>query len=233
MDEALGGVRSMLVAASPSDDGGRVALSKPRVLAVIGRRSLPALLEATVAPALIFYVMLIRIGPGAAMLGALAWSYGAVARRLLSHRRVTGILVLAVVGLTVRTIVGLLSGTFIYFLQPILTTLVLSGVFLVSMLIGRPVVARLADDFCPLAPEIASRPSVVRLFSMLTLLWAGVHLLTAATTFGLLVSLPTATFVVLKTAVSLGITVGAVALTISESIRIARSENLVFARVMV
>jgi len=167
------------------------------------------------------------------MLGALAWSYGAVARRLLSHRRVTGILVLAVVGLTVRTIVGLLSGTFIYFLQPILTTLVLSGVFLVSMLIGRPVVARLADDFCPLAPEIASRPSVVRLFSMLTLLWAGVHLLTAATTFGLLVSLPTATFVVLKTAVSLGITVGAVALTISESIRIARSENLVFARVMV
>jgi hypothetical protein len=65
----------------------------------------------------------------------------------------------------------------------------------------------------------------------LTVLWAGVHLLTAATTFGLLVSLPTSTFVALKTLVSLSITVGAIVFTVSASIRIARAENLVFASI--
>jgi hypothetical protein len=71
----------------------------------------------------------------------------------------------------------------------------------------------------------------LRLFIQLTVVWAGVHLLTAATTFGLLVSLPTPTFVALKTLVSLGITVAAIVFTVSASIRIARAENLVFAHV--
>jgi hypothetical protein len=55
----------------------------------------------------------------------------------------------------------------------------------------------------------------------------GVHLLTAATTFGLLISLPTSTFVLLKTITSLAISVGAIVLTASLSIRTARSEDLV------
>jgi hypothetical protein len=42
-----------------------------------------------------------------------------------------------------------------------------------------PVISRLAHDFCPLAPDIARRPGVVRLFTGLTVLWAGAHLLTA------------------------------------------------------
>ena len=221
----------MLVAASDEAHVGHLSLSRMRVLAVVGRRSLPSLIEATLIPAVLFYVFLVTIGPGAAMIAVLAWTYGAVARRLAGRRPLPAILVLAVVGLTVRTILGLMAGTFIYFFQPILTTVVLSGVFLGSWMIGRPIIARLASDFCPLAPEIALRPGVTRLFSSLTLLWAGAHLLTAATTFGLLVSLPTTTFVALKTVVSLGITVGAVALTISASIRRAKTEQLVFARV--
>lgn len=56
----------------------------------------------------------------------------------------------------------------------------------------------------------------------------GSHLLTAATTFGMLVSMPVATFVIVKTLTSLSITAIAVALTVCWSIRIARRENLVF-----
>jgi uncharacterized membrane protein len=138
---------------------------------------------------------------------------------------------LAIVGLTVRTIVGIFSGTFMYFLQPVAATVALGLVFLGTLMFGRPMIARMASDFCPLSPDIAGRPAIVRLFSGLTLLWAGVHLLTAGTTFALLVSLPTETFVVLKSAVSMPITASAIVLTVWWSMRIARAEGLIFARV--
>ena len=223
--------RPMLVAAASDDHPVTSPLSKLRVLRVVGRRSLPALLEATVVPAALFYVFFTHLGPTPAMLAVLTWTYGAVLRRLMSGREVPGVLQLAVVGLTVRTVVGILSGTFMYFLQPIATTLALALVFFASLMFDRPIIARLAADFCPLAPEIAGRPGVVRLFSGLTLLWAGVHLVSAATTFTLLVSLPTPTFVAVKSVASLAITITAVVLTVSWSIRTARAENLVFARV--
>src|SRR5437868_3006828 len=129
---AASNVRAMLVAATATDEADR-CLSKPRILATLGRRSLPSLLEATVIPAVLFYVFLVSIGPTAAMLAVLSWSYGAVARRRLSGHRIPGILMLAVLGLTVRTIVGIMSGTFIYFLQPVVTTLALAVVFLGSL----------------------------------------------------------------------------------------------------
>jgi hypothetical protein len=142
------------------------------------------------------------------------------------------VLILATIGLIVRTIVALLSGsTFIYFMQPIATTVVLAMVFLGSVLIGQPLVARLAADFCPIDAELHRRPGVMQLFSGLTVLWAAVHLANAAATFGLLVSLPVATFVALKTGACLAITFGGVFLTVSWAIRIARRENLVFAKV--
>ena len=235
MDEGSGGagrdgtVRTVLVAADADFAG--TALSKLHVLEVVGRRSLPSIIEATIVPAVLFYVVLMTIGASAAMLAALAWSYAAVLRRYLSGRQIPGILQLAVVGLTVRTAIGIVSGTFIYFLQPVATTLALSLVFLGSLRFGRPMIARMASDFCPLEPEIALRPSVIKLFSGLTLMWAGVHLLSASATFAMLLSLPTATFVLLRSGVSLAITGSAVALTISWAMRTARAENLMFPRV--
>ncbi len=221
----------MLVARSDAHDARRTTISRRRVLRVVGRRSLPTLIEATLIPSVLFYVFLVSVGPPAAMLAALAWSYAAVLRRLVTGRAVPGLLQLGLAGLTVRTIVGLLSGTFMYFLQPIATTLVLAILFLATLRFGRPMIARLASDFCPLHPDIASRPAITRLFSGLTLLWAGVHLLSAGMTFTMLVTLPTTVFVPLKTVASLAITVGAVVLTVSWAIRTAHAENLTFAPV--
>jgi len=223
--------RPMLVAAASGDRHAASSVSKLRVLEVVGRRSLPSLIEATIIPAILLYVFFVTLGPTPAMLAVLTWSYGAVLRRLVGGHRIPGVLQLAVIGLTVRTIVGILSGTFMYFLQPVATTLALALVFFGSLMFGRPMIARMASDFCPLAPEIACRPGVVRLFSGLTLLWASVHLLSAATTFSLLVLLSTPTFVAVRSFVSLAITVSAVVLTVSWSIRTARAEDLVFARV--
>ena len=121
------------------------------------------------------------------------------------------------------------GSTFTYFLQPIATTVVLAMVFLGSVVIGRPVIARLAHDFCPISPEVARRPRVMRLFAGLTILWACVHVLSALTTFGMLVSLPVPLFVAVKTMSSFGLTAAAIVITVVWALRTAHQEELVFA----
>ncbi len=235
MDEAIAEKPApwMLVASATHADSERTGnslLAKRPVLLAVARRGLPNLFEATIVPAVLFFVLVMAIGPGVAMGAVLAWAYGAILRRMLRGERIPGILVLATLGLTVRTLVGLVSGsTFAYFVQPIATTVALAGVFVGSVLLGRPIIARLAHDFCPISAEVADRPAVAQLFAGLTVLWAGVHLLTAAATFGMLVSMPVATFVAVKTVACMSITVAAVVVTIFWALRIAHREQLVFA----
>jgi Protein of unknown function (DUF3159) len=225
-----GAGRPLLVARPPGEASCGPEFSKPAILRAVARRGLPNLIEATVVPAVLFYVLVVAASGTVAIIAAMAWALVAVARRLARHQPIPSILVLGTLGIVVRTFVGLLSGSmFAYFLQPLASTVALGALFLGSALVGRPVIGRLAHDFCPIAPEVASRPAVVQLFVGLTVLWAGVHLLTAATTFGMLVSLPVPTFVLVKTITSFGITVAAIVFTVSWSIRIARRENLVFA----
>jgi hypothetical protein len=208
---------------------GHTPFSTRPVLLAVARRGLPNLVEATIVPALLFFLFVSTIGAVVAMAAVLVWGYGAILRRVLRAETIPAILVLATLGLTIKTLVGLLSGsTFAYFLQPVATTVALAGVFLGSVLVGRPVIARLAHDFCPIAPDVASRPGVVRLFAGLTILWSGVHILTAATTFAMLVSMSVPMFVALKTVACLCITVAAIAITILWALRTARSEQLTF-----
>jgi hypothetical protein len=228
-----GGTGAVLVSAPVGtgvDD--RDELSRLVILKAVVRRLLPLLFEATLVPAALFYVFLEVSGPGTAILAALFWSYGAVLRRLVTRRPIPAILALGCVGLAARTVFALASGsTFVYFLQPIGTTLALAAVFLGSLLFGKPLVSRMAHDFCPMAPDVAARPRVMRLLSGLTVLWACVHLATAAMTFGLLVTLPVSTFVVMKTAACLTITMTAIVSTVAWSVHIANAEKLVFASV--
>jgi len=54
--------------------------------------------------------------------------------------------VLATLGISVRTLVYVLSGnSFVYFLQPIMRTVVTAAVFALSVCVGRPLIARFAD----------------------------------------------------------------------------------------
>jgi intracellular septation protein A len=220
----------MLVAGAHPKTGDGAGLSKRRVLVAVARRGVPNLIEATVFPAVLFFVVVTTIGPAVAMAAVLVWSYGAILRRVLRAERIPAILMLATLGLTIRTLVGLLSGSvFAYFVQPVATTVVLAGVFLGSVVIGRPVIARLAHDFCPISYEVAKRPEIVRLFVGLTILWAGVHLLTAATTLGMLVSMSVPMFVAFKTVACLGITIAAIVITVTWALRTASRAHLVFA----
>ena len=102
-------------------------------------------------------------------------------------RPIPPLLVLGVVGITVRTTVAVASGSsFFYFAQPVANSLVMTGVFLISIVIGRPMIEKLALEFWPLTPELLALPSVSRLLRGLTFLWAGVNLAIGATTLTLL-----------------------------------------------
>jgi hypothetical protein len=232
-DTVVANPSSWMLVAGARDGRGtadRVRQPKTPLLLAVARRGGPNLVESTLVPALLFIVLVSTVDARIAMAAVLVWAYGSIARRMLSGRRIPAILVLATIGLTVRTLIGLLSGsTFAYFLQPIATTIALAAVFLGSVVIGRPVIARLAHDFCPIAPEVADRPAVMRLFGGLTMLWAGVHVVTALATLGMLITMPVAMFVAVKTVACFGISAAAVIITISWALRIVHSEHLVFA----
>jgi hypothetical protein len=210
---------------------GGSALPRRHVLAAVARRGLPGIIEASLVPSAIFVIVTGAFGAIAAMLAVLVWGYATMLRRALTGRRIPSLLVLAMFGLTIKTLVGVLSGsTFAYFLQPIATTVAIGALFFGSVLIGRPVIARIAHDFCPISPEVAARPSVTRLFAGLTLLWATVQLINAGATLGMLFSLPTTLFVVLKPAASLFISATAVTVTVCWALRTAHREELVFSK---
>ena len=202
-------------------------LAKRTVLGIVLRRGGPKVLEASIVPAVLFLSCLTWGSLGLAYVSALAWTYGCLLRRLLAGDRVSGVLVLASVGVTVRTALAVASGSsFVYFLQPIIGTVVTGAVFLGSLAVGRPLIAKLAHDFWPITPDQAANPRVVGLMRGLTVLWAGVNLATATTTFVLLSTLPMATFVAAKQATGLAITCTAIAVTIAWSHRVAVAEGV-------
>ncbi len=134
---------------------------------------------------------------------------------------------LATLGISVRTVIYLLSSSsFVYFLQPILRTVATSAVFAASVLIGQPLIARFARDFCPLTADVENRPAIVDLFRRLTYLWAAVNALVAGATLALLLTVPVAVFVGTATATAWILTCSGVVLTVSDAVRTARSEGL-------
>ncbi len=203
-------------------------VSKRSVFVAVVKRSAPRIIEASLIPSALFYSCLVLVGIGAAYAAALFWLYAAVASRLVRRRPVPPLLVLGAIGITVRTSVAVASGsTFVYFAQPVLSSVVVGCVFLVSVAVGRPMVQALALEFWPLTPEMLAHPAVGRLLRRLTFLWAGVNFAVGAATLTLLVVLPLPAFVAVKQAVAWTITGAGIAITIDRSVRTARRAGFV------
>lgn len=197
------------------------------VVIAVARRGGPRIIEAMVVPAVLFYITVVSFGIGAAYASALAWSYLAIGVRRATKRRVPALLLLASVGLTARTLLAVVTGsTAVYFLQPVAGSVVLAFVFVGSVALGRPVIGRVADDFCPMDAEAAGRAGILRLFRRLTYLWAAVILLKGGTTLTLLLTLPLTHFVLIRTFSLWALTATAVALTFAWSFRAVHSEQL-------
>jgi hypothetical protein len=196
-------------------------------LRALARHALPHLAEATLIPLGLFYAFLWLAGIPGAILASLAWSYGAVVRRLVRRERVPGLLLLGVVSITARTLAAFVSGsTFFYFLQPSLSAVAIGGIFLLSTLSHRPLAERLVGDLVPLPASLLARPAIRRVFVQITVLWAFINLLNAGLAIGLLVSQPVAVYVVAKTVMSLMVTGTALAVSARLFVRTARQPAL-------
>jgi intracellular septation protein A len=180
----------------------------------MAHHALPQLLESTIAPAALFYVILSVLDLRGALLATLAWTYLALGRRLLTGRHLPGMLLIASVLLTVRTVAALATGSgFVYFLQPTVGTFLLAAAFLISVPVGKPLAERLAKDFCPLDPSLFKRPYVQRFFLRISLLWTVVFVTNAALGLWFLLTQSLGNFVLLKTSVTTTVIAAAIAVS--------------------
>jgi hypothetical protein len=182
---------------------------------------------AVVAPTAFFAATLLIVNITTAVLVALAWMTGAMCWRWTTKRPVSGLLLLALGIMTVKTGITLATGnTIIYFVQPVFVDLVVSAVFLGSLWSARPIVARLAPDFYPMSAAVAASPAIRGLFRRLTLLWGLVTLVKGTVTFWLLMSLSTVHFVLIKGGAIITLTLTAAFVTIVWSVIVGRQEGL-------
>jgi hypothetical protein len=213
------------VAASAAQAQTPVA-ERPHVAAIVKHLAL-SILTANVIPGILFYLCMVAEGVWIALIVALVWCYGAMAWRMSTKRRTSGLLIITMVGLTAKTVMAFASGsTFMYFAQPAITDGLVAALFMSSLVTARPVVARLAGDFFPMDEDIAKRPRIQKLFWNLTLFWAIICFAKAAVTLWLLENVSTTTFVAVKGLFILAMIITGAAITVVTAVRVAHSEGL-------
>lgn len=185
------------------------------------------ILESVVAPVAAYYCVLVVAGFRGALLGALAWSYFLVVRRLWRHERISTMLWLGTALLSLRTVVSFVTGSaFVYFIQPTASAFAASLLLVLSALVGRPFTQRFTHDFCPLTPELLARPSVHRFFVRVSFLWAVAMFLNGAVVLTLLLTASAGSFPVERLGASVVLTAGAIALSISWFARSMRRDGV-------
>jgi hypothetical protein len=200
--------------------------ARPRVRDVVVRTS-ASIAVACVVPAVVFSATMMAFSVTPALLAALVWGAGVVCWRAATKRRTSGLLVLTLLVLAVRTAFALATGsTFLYFLQPILANLVVAAVFLGSLATARPAAGWLAADFFPMDDDLASTPGVRRLFWRLTLMWGLLIAVKGGISFWLLQSQSLVDFVLLKTVAISSLTALGAAATIWATVLTARDEHI-------
>jgi hypothetical protein len=206
------------------EQGDHLDLPSPRVVL---RHACPVVLEAVVAPLALFYLVLVTAGFRGALIAALVWSYLALGRRIHRGERISMMLLLGTILLTVRTAVSFITGSaFIYFAQPMATAVVVSLVLVGSAVIRRPFTQRFAHDFCPIDPALLARPLVQRFFVRISLLWATVLMLNAGIVLWLLLSSSLRAFVLERTAVTWALTAVAIFFSITRFIAVMRRDGV-------
>jgi hypothetical protein len=171
----------------------------------LARHALPGILEAIVAPTIILYFGLVYAGFWGGLTAALAWSYGSIARRYLSGQRIGGLLVLAALSLSGRTLVAGISGSLsLYFVQPVLGEAALGVIFLATAATRESMAARLAGDFVPLG-DLHRQPAMRQFFAKITMLWGATFLLNSLLGMWMLLGQSAETYVLTRSVVSTSI----------------------------
>ena len=150
-------------------------------------------------PMAAFYATLNLYGLRTAAVTTASLYYGALVTRFVRRKPVLTAALLTAGLLTLRTIVVFCTGSaFLYFLQPVAGTVAVATTFAASALAGRPVLDRLAHDFCPISTELAGELREARFFDWLSVVWATTYGINAVGTVWLLTNASLNGFLVMK-----------------------------------
>ena len=165
------------------------------------RQGAKNLLESTIVPLGLFYLLMTLVGLDGGLIAALSWSLLALVRRAVLRKPMPAVLLLTTGLLVARTVLGLVTGSvFLYFLQPTLQNFLIAFVLLGSASFSRPFIAKLADDFCAFPTSFSEHPKVVKFFRRVSLLWALVFLTNGITTLWILAKETVGDFLMVSTA---------------------------------
>jgi hypothetical protein len=171
-------------------------------------------IEASIIPAAVMLVFLHLATATFAIAAAFGWIVAVALWRLATRRQVSGLTILSITRLFVRSAIAIAAGSaFIYFVQGSIGGFCLAITWLVSVAIDRPLARRFAGDFCNLDAQALRHPRVHRQLRRISLLWGLVGLAHAAIGLWLLVTLSTGAYVVVNAVLS--VAVPAVALAVS------------------
>ncbi|WP_433479038.1 VC0807 family protein [Spirillospora sp. CA-142024] len=205
--------------------GGHHVFELPRVTALL-MHALPRFVEGVIAPVAVFYGALMILGLNGALIAAVAWVYGGIIYRYVRGHPVSGMLMLAAVGVTVRA--GLAAATHsavIYFLQPTLGTLAVSMAFLASVPLGRPLAMKLAKDMAPIPEAFYKHARVHQFFLRISLLWSAVLLANVGISLWMLFNESISMYLWIRTGIVAGLGGIGIALSVWGFKRVVRHVN--------
>ncbi|WP_248959855.1 VC0807 family protein [Sphaerisporangium perillae] len=172
----------------------------PRIPDLI-RHAAPRVLEGMILPVAVFYAGLLVAGVNGGLAMAVTWVYGGVALRLIRRQKVPGTVLLAMLAITVRAALALVTGdVVIYFLQPTLGVYCASLAFLTTAAAPRPLIQRVTTDLVPLPDHLVHHPRMRRFFVHLSLLWGTVQFVNGSLSLWLLFSESIETYLIVRTA---------------------------------
>jgi hypothetical protein len=156
-------------------------------VARLARGALPAITVATIVPLALFYGLSAADGMKAGIIGSLTWAYLVLAKQLIGSRRISGLLVITSFTLTIRLVTWLVhQSPFTFFAVPVAETVGMGALFIVTLILGRPLLVSLAHDFVPPIGERLAHVDYKRLVRHLSCVWGAVYLGSAATSAVLL-----------------------------------------------
>ncbi|MFI0487305.1 hypothetical protein [Actinomadura sp. 9N215] len=209
----------------------------PRVTALL-MHALPRFVEGVIAPVAVFYAALTLLGLNGALIAAVAWVYGGIVYRFVRGHPVSGMLLLAAVGVTVRAATAAAVGVtvraataaathsaVVYFLQPTLGTLIISLSFLASVPLGRPLAMKLAKDMAPIPEAFLKHARVHQFFLRISLLWSMVLFANVAVSLWMLFNESLSMYLWFRTGIVAGLGAIGVAVSVWGFKRVVRRVN--------
>lgn len=153
------------------------------------RHTVYNVLEGGVMPMVVFYAAYATLGIWAALWACIGWTCITLAYRYMNHSRVSGLIILAAATVFARLMVALLiDDPRWFFIQPLVSTVMIALVFYISVGLGRPLLERLVGDMIP--PDVMALEWMRPLMRNVTMIWATATLINVAVSLWLWFLLP-------------------------------------------